>query len=82
MDGIIAGYISTQAELRDVIGSLIRRRETMRDRELQHLKGESEALIAKLAANKNHMLLAELTCFKDILALQQKLIEDHGEPRD
>lgn len=82
IEAFLAGYISTQAELRDIIAFLIDRREAMRDSELATLRIEAEVLIAQLSANKNRMLIAELACFKDILALQQKLIEDNGKPRD
>lgn len=81
-EDFIRKYAATQAELRDIIAYLIQHREMMRDSELERMKGEAEALIAQLAENKNEMLLEELTCFKDILALQKTLIEENDKPRD
>lgn len=81
IDDLLAGFIATQAELRDIISYLILRREAIRDDALREIREETEALIAKIAANRNRMLLEELTCFKDILSLQERLINDNGKPR-
>lgn len=79
-EDFIRRYSSTQAELRDIIAYLIRHREMMRDTELEKFEAEAEELIRKLSENKTDVLLEELSCFKDILALQKKLLEQNEQP--
>ena len=74
----ITRYCRTEAELRDSIEFLIRNRELMRDCELDRLESEAQALLDKFNELKQHKLLEEIRCFKDILALQRELLRKNG----
>jgi hypothetical protein len=82
IEAFLKNLSTTQAELRDIIASLIRHRETMRDSEIEKLDAEASALIRKLSENKTMVLLEELDCFRDILALQKKLLGQNDEQRN
>ena len=68
-------YDLTTAELRDVMAFLIAQREELRDSELKKLEEEAAGLIGKLQEVDRRKLLEELTCFKDVLALQRRALE-------
>ena len=82
LEDFIKRYSSTDVELKDIIAYLIQHREMMRDVELERLEVESEHLMEQLYDNRTEQLLEEITCFKDILALQKKLMQENDKPRD
>ena len=71
----IKRHSRTKAELREIIDFLIRHRELVRDIELQKLESESQKLLKRLREIDDQKLASELMCFKDVLALQQRLSE-------
>lgn len=73
-------YSRTEAELRESIDFLIRHRELMRDVELDRLEADAQALLDKSNELKQHKLLEEIRCFKDVLALQKQLLRKNGNP--
>ncbi|HEV8130296.1 MAG TPA: hypothetical protein VGQ81_03530 [Acidobacteriota bacterium] len=77
----LARYSRTEAELRESIDFLIRHREMMRDVELSRLEAEAHALLDKFNQVKQHKLLEEISCFKDVLSLQKQLLRKNGKPR-
>lgn len=81
-EDFIRRYSSTEKELRQTIAYLIRHREMLRDVELQQLETEAKKLIGMLKDTDLKKLLVELECFKDILALQKRLLENNDKPRD
>jgi hypothetical protein len=68
----------SEAELRDLLTFLIDHRQLMRESELTRLREESEQLVERLHETSHRKLLAEIECFKDILALQKRLLELDG----
>lgn len=74
-DDFIARHSATEAELRDVIVFLIQHRSQMRDCEIEKLEHETKELLKKLAENKRQILVEELACFKETLALHKRLLE-------
>ena len=76
VDDVIERYSRTHDELRDTIAYLIRHRETLRDLELGRLRSEADRLIDKLRSIDQEKLVEELKCFRDILALQRRLIQE------
>ena len=82
IEDFIKRYSSTETELREIISYLIHHRELMRDVELERLEAEAQKLTEKLRDNDRNQLLEEISCFKDILALQKKLIQENDQSRD
>ena len=74
-DDFISRYSRTEAELRETIDFLIRQRELLRDVEIQRLEAESQKLIEKLRETDSQKLLAEIECFKEILVLHKKALQ-------
>lgn len=74
----ITRYCRTESELRESIDFLIRHREMMRDVEINRLEAEAQALVDKCNQLREHKLLEEIRCFKDILALQKQLLGKNG----
>ena len=72
---------NTQRELREAIAYLIEHREMIRDAELERLEQEARKLIEELKNIDQQKLVEEIECFKDILALQKRLIQNNGKPR-
>ena len=62
-------------ELREMIEFLIAHRKQLRDEELERLERESQHLIRSLADINRQKMLAEIRCFKEILALQTQGIQ-------
>ncbi len=75
-EDFIKRYSSAKDELKETIDYLILHREMIRDVELDRLEEESQKLIEKLHDIDREKLLEEIKCFKDILALQKRLIEN------
>ena len=75
-DDFIKRYSRTHDELRETIAYLIRHREMIKDLELKKLHAEAKQLISRLKNIDREQLIEELRCFKDILALQRRLIHD------
>lgn len=69
-------------ELQEMIEFLIAHRERLRDEEIDRLEQESQHLIEGLGDINRRKLLAEIQCFKEILALQRRLIEDNAGQHD
>ncbi len=63
-------------ELHETITFLIAHREQLLDEELERLEEESRHLIDSLGDINRQKLLVEIRCFKEILALQKRLIEE------
>lgn len=70
----------TEEELRETISYLIQHREMMRDIELQKLEEESKKVIERLRDISKEKLIEEIRCFKEVLALQRRVIEENGKP--
>ena len=81
-EDFIKRYSSTENELKETIDYLILHREMIRDVELDRLEEESQKLIEKLHDIDREKLLEEIKCFKDILALQKRLIQTNDKTRD
>ncbi|MDA2933473.1 hypothetical protein MYX82_03930 [Acidobacteria bacterium AH-259-D05] len=81
-EDFIRRYSSTENELKETIDYLIQHREMIRDVELDRLEEESEKLIEKLHDIDRQKLLEEIKCFKDILALQKRLLQKNDKPRN
>ena len=73
---------STEKELRDTIEYLIRHREMMRDVEIKKLESEAQRLLDKLKETNLKKLVEEIECFKDVLSLHKRLIEENDKPGD
>jgi hypothetical protein len=80
IDDFIARSSTNQSDLQDAISFLIRRRELLRDCELERLEEQARELIAKLRGNKQEMLLEELECFKEVLSLHRRLLQHDQSP--
>lgn len=78
-EDFIRKHSRTEEELRETISYLIQHRELIRDVELQKLEEESRKLIERLHGISREKLIEEIKCFKDILALQRRLLEN-GTP--
>ena len=76
-EDFITRYSSTENELKETIDYLIQHREMIRDVELDRLEKESQKLIEKLEDISRLKLLEEIQCFKDVLTLQKRLIENN-----
>lgn len=79
---LIRQHSSTKKELEEIISYLIQHREMMRDVELERLQAETEALLDKLKKIEAEKMMEEIKCFKEILALQKRLMEENDKPRD
>ena len=53
----------------------------MRDTKLELLEAEALGLARKLSNKRTEMLLEEIQCFKDVLALHKRQLEEHDQPR-
>ena len=68
-------------QLRETITFLIERREELNE-QLEKLELELKKLIEKLKDINRLKLLEEIQCFKDVLALQKRLIEGNEKERN
>ncbi len=82
VEDFIKRYSSTEKELRDTIAYLIRHREMMRNVEIKKLESEAQMLLEKLKETNLKKLVEEIECFKDILSLHKRLLENNDKPRD
>ena len=82
VENFIKRYSSTEKELRDTIDYLIRHREMMRDVEIKKLESEAHTLLDKLKETNLKKLVEEIECFKDVLALHKRSLENNDKPRD
>ncbi len=64
----------TQDELRDLISFLIEHRERLKEAAMRELEAETDKLIHRLHELQHEELREELSCFKDTLALQRRLL--------
>ena len=67
-------------EISDLVSYLIHYRELLRDEEIEQLSQESKNLLEKLESVNQAKLKEELACFRDVLALHQKRIEENDKP--
>lgn len=72
----LAQFSENQADLKNAIAFLIHRRELLRDCEIEVLQHHCDKLIEQLADTKHRILLEELSCFKEVLTLHQRLLEN------
>ena len=79
-EDFIKRYSSTETELRETIAYLINHRQLLRDAELEVLQAEAESLVKRLKDTKLKMLVEEIECFKEILALHKRLLEKNDNP--
>ena len=75
-------YASTEIELREMIDYLIHHRQLLRDAEIDELEAELETEIAKLKDTKLKILVEEISCLRDILALHKQRCQENDQPRD
>ncbi len=76
----LARFAGSDSELRDAFSYLIERRELLRDCEIEQLEHSSDELMAQLADLKRKILVEELACFKDVMALYKTLRRNNGAP--
>lgn len=81
-EDFIRKHSATQKELEEIISYLIQHREMMRDVELERLEAESKTLLDKLKKIEAEKMTEEIKCFKNVLALQKRLLEENDKPRD
>ncbi len=77
----LAKFNSSKAELRELIDHLIQHRQLLRDAEIECLEREAQRLVERLKENKVAILVEEIDCLKDILALQKERSRSNDEPR-
>jgi len=75
-------YCRSEIELRQTISYLIEHRELMRDMELARLEKDSAKILAECQQMTQDKLIEEIQCFKDVLALQKKLLQVNGKTRN
>ena len=75
VDDYIKRHATSVEELRTAIEFLIRRRELLRDCEIELLEHESIHLEDALRSKRQQILLEELECFKEVLAIHKRLLE-------
>ena len=66
----------SEAELRELVADLIKYRERLKESALDELEQEAERLLSRLMETERRILVEEIECFKDILRLQKRLIEN------
>lgn len=76
VDDIIKRYSSTESELHHTVSSLMDSRYQRRDCELESLEEKSKKLLKQLQGIHIQRMLEELQCFKDVLALQKRLLKE------
>lgn len=72
-------YASTEIELREMIDYLIHHRQLLRDAEIENLEAQLERHIGKLKETKTKILLEEISCLRDVLALHKQRCEENGQ---
>lgn len=75
-------YASTELELREMIDYLIHHRQLLRDAEINELEGELQRYMEMLKKTKTKILLEEISCLRDILALHKQRCQENDKPRD
>ena len=73
-DEYLARYVHNEAELKNAIAFLIHRRELLRDCEIEVLEHHCQKLIDQIARTKHCIMLEELECFKEVIALHKRLV--------
>ncbi len=81
-DEYLARQIESGHALREAIDFLIRRRELLRDSEVEWLDAQCRLLADLLAEKKNRLLIEELECFREIMSLQKRLVAEDEKQRD
>lgn len=74
-----AERIVSEEEWKAVIDHLIHERQQARDQLIDRLKDRTAELKRELRVRRREMLLEEIGCFKDIIALHQQAQEEHDE---
>jgi len=80
LEDFIKRYSSTETELRETIAYLIHHRQLLKDAEIEKLEAEAANLVKKLRETKVKILLEELECFKEVLALHKQLLQKNDKP--
>lgn len=80
VEAFLAKFERNSEELRDGIEYLIRQRERLRDEAIAELEAASARLMKELAVLNQRKLLEELACFRDVLALQRRLLDEIDKP--
>ncbi len=81
-DEYLARFGENQADLKNAIAFLIHRRELLRDCEIEVLQHHCDKLIDQIADTKQKILLEELICFREVLALHKRLLDKHHSDDD
>jgi len=76
IDDLIDAQAPSKPALKDLIQGLIQHRELLRDCELECLERESTKLLSSLDRNERAQLKETISCFKDVLALHKRLVEN------
>lgn len=79
IEAFLASLEHTGQELHEGIEYLIQERERLRDAQMSALEVASARLMKELAGVNQRKLLEELACFKDLLALQRRLLKENDE---
>jgi len=78
----LARFAANRDDLKEAILYLIHRREMLRDAEIEVLEARVEELIKKVSETKKEMLLEELDCFREVIALHKRLLIEDEQPGD
>ncbi len=71
----LAKFSHNEAELWEAISILIKRRELLRDCEIELLEDHCNTMMECIAVAKQRILLEELDCFKQVLKLHRRLMD-------
>ncbi len=72
----LARHVSNQVDLKNAITFLIHRRELLRDCEIEMLELHCAKLIEQIADTKHKIVLEELECFKEVITLHKRLLQN------
>ena len=81
-DDALESYLNladSEAEVREMIGFLILHRQDLRDDALLALEKETEKLLEQLDMVSREKLVVELRCFKTVLRLQRRLVQERAD---
>lgn len=81
VDELLAAFCREERDLREVIEYLIAHREMIRNGELEKLEREARQLTKTLQNTHARKMLEEIRCFKDVLALQKRLVKQNDARR-
>jgi len=76
IDELVQTHRASKPELKDLIDGLILNRELLKDCEIECLQHQADKLLEKLKQNELAQLKETIECFKDVLALHKRLVEN------